>query len=49
MENNYILNNGVKMPSIIMGTTSFTSFIQMDEAISSAIDAGCRALKQLRV
>ena len=48
MENNYILNNGVKMPSIIMGTTSFTSFRQMDEAISSAIDAGCRAFDTSR-
>lgn len=48
MENNYILNNGVKMPSIIMGTTSFTSFRQMDEAICSAIDAGCRAFDTSR-
>jgi len=48
MENNYILNNGLKMPSIIMGTTSFTSLQQMEESICTAIDAGCRAFDTSR-
>lgn len=39
---NVQLNNGFKMPHVMMGTTGFSDYKNMSDAINSALLAGCR-------
>lgn len=38
---NYLLDNGVKMPALIMGTTGFYDYNTLDSSIRYALSCGC--------